>query len=246
MILTLLNHRFRPTGLQVRTDAEGSAVENLLTIPAKATQTFPLDTASAFKVVTEQVEVNHSATENFINDASYLDCSRTDDPSGEGMTVFCIKALLSWQIPPPKARLNQLILVSMRMSQKLFTYSGRHINTRVTYSANWDCSSVTNVSLSLSLSTLKNQNRNNKGIDYGGFEYVKKRGRRYYLGRLMPTITREVIAEYVTMPGPTVTWVSIWNSKRNPDNVVIRLNVADNQLPDILEKRSFWPGGGNM
>ena len=59
----------------------------------------------------------------------------------------------------------------------------------------------------------------------------------------MPTVTREVITEYVTMRGPTVTWVSIWNSKRNPNNVVIRLNVTDNHLADMLEKRSFWPRG---
>ena len=67
----------------------------------------------------------------------------------------------------------------------------------------------------------------------------KKRAKRYYLGGFMPTVTREVITEYITMRGPTVTWVSIWNSKRNPNNVVIRLNVTDNHLTDMLEKRSF-------
>ena len=59
----------------------------------------------------------------------------------------------------------------------------------------------------------------------------------------MPTVTREVIAEYVTMRGSTVTWVSIWNSKRNPNNFVIQLNVTDNHLADMLEKQSFSPRG---
>ena len=57
----------------------------------------------------------------------------------------------------------------------------------------------------------------------------------------MPMVTQEVIAEYITMRGPTVTWFSIWNSKCNLNNVVIRLNVAD--VADLLVKRSFWPIG---
>ena len=223
-------------------------MENLLTIPAKTTQAFPLDTASACKVVTEQVEVNHSATENSINDASYLDCSRTDDPEGEGMAFSQFESITvmadtssDGSVGPTYTCVDEYKPETIQQSDEV--YSGRPINTRVSYSANQDCSEVTNGSLSQHFNGSQNVNKEN---DYGGFEYVKKRGRRYYLGGLMPTITREVIAEYVTMRGPTVTWVSIWNSKRNPDNVVIRLNVSDNHLPDILEKRSFWPGGGNM
>ena len=43
--------------------------------------------------------------------------------------------------------------------------------------------------------------------------------------------------------GPSVTWVRIWNSKRRPNNVIIRLNVEDNEYAQLLENRSFWPRG---
>ena len=43
--------------------------------------------------------------------------------------------------------------------------------------------------------------------------------------------------------GPTVTWVRIWNSKRRPNNVIIRLNVEDNDRAKFLENERFWPRG---
>lgn len=81
------------------------------------------------------------------------------------------------------------------------------------------------------------------GEDENFEQYVKKRAKRFYLGGFKPTITRDVIANYVNIRGPTVTWVRIWTSKRNPNNVVIRLNVEDNYLAQLLESRSFWPRG---
>lgn len=74
-------------------------------------------------------------------------------------------------------------------------------------------------------------------------QYVKKRAKRYYLGGFKPTITPARIETYVRKRGVKVTWVRIWPSKRNPNNVVIRVNVEDNCNVQLLEKRSFWPRG---
>ena len=73
--------------------------------------------------------------------------------------------------------------------------------------------------------------------------FVKKRAKRYYLGGFMPTVTRQDIAKYVRKRGPTVTWISIWRSKRNRNNVIIRFNVEDNDRAELLESSSFWPLG---
>ena len=47
--------------------------------------------------------------------------------------------------------------------------------------------------------------------DDGFVQFVKKRLKRYYLGRFKPSITRQRIEKYVNKRGP---WVRIWNSKR--------------------------------
>ena len=202
------------------------------------------------ETVREQGEINHSATVNSNNeltdDASDVYCSQTEDPPGEGMAFsqFENNTVMAETSPDGSVGPTYTCVVenepeTIHRSDEV--YSGRPINTRVTYSANRVCSEATNGSLSQHINGSQNVNKEN---DYGGFEkYVKKRAKRYYLGGFMPTVTREVITEYVTMRGPTVTWVSIWNSKRNPNNVVIRLNVTDNHLADMLEKRSFWPRG---
>lgn len=39
----------------------------------------------------------------------------------------------------------------------------------------------------------------------------------------------------------TVTQVRIWNSMKNYDETVIRLNVVDNLNADLLPDRYFWP-----
>ncbi|MCG8048789.1 MAG: hypothetical protein N0E48_24800 [Candidatus Thiodiazotropha endolucinida] len=83
----------------------------------------------------------------------------------------------------------------------------------------------------------------NENNDDNFEQYVKKRAKRFYLGGFKPTITRQAITSYVNKRGPTVTWIRIWQSKRNPNNVVIRLNVEDNYLVHLLESRSFWPRG---
>ena len=73
--------------------------------------------------------------------------------------------------------------------------------------------------------------------------FVKKKAKRYYLGGFKPSITRQRIENYVNRRGPTVTWVRIWNSKRRPNNVIIRLNVEDNDRAKFLENETFWPRG---
>ncbi|MEW8546462.1 MAG: hypothetical protein AB2693_23335 [Candidatus Thiodiazotropha sp.] len=79
--------------------------------------------------------------------------------------------------------------------------------------------------------------------DEGFVQFVKKRSQRYYLGGFKPSITRQRIEKYVNRRGPTVTWVRIWNSRRRPNNVIIRLNVEDNEYARLLESRTFWPRG---
>ena len=51
------------------------------------------------------------------------------------------------------------------------------------------------------------------------------------------------IEKYARRRGVKVSWVRIWPSKRDPDNVVVRLNGEDNQNALRLENRSFWPHG---
>ena len=76
-------------------------------------------------------------------------------------------------------------------------------------------------------------------------QYVKKRAKRFYLGGFLPSVTRQVIAKYIKKRarGIKVTWIRIWKSRRNPNSVVIRLNVEDNDQAKLLERRSFWPRG---
>ena len=70
-------------------------------------------------------ETVNSATVNSNNeltdDASDVDCSRTEDPTGEGMAFSQFENNTVIAETSPMAPLVQLILVSMRMSQKLFT-----------------------------------------------------------------------------------------------------------------------------
>ena len=71
--------------------------------------------------------------------------------------------------------------------------------------------------------------RETEDIDDDDFiKYIKKNSKRFYIGGFLPTITREKIERYVNKRGPTVTWVRIWQSRRSPRNVVVRLNVEDN------------------
>ena len=63
------------------------------------------------------------------------------------------------------------------------------------------------------------------------------------LGGFKPSISRQRIENYVNRRGPTVTWIRIWNSKRRPNNVIIRLNVEDNDRAKLLESATFWPRG---
>ena len=74
-------------------------------------------------------------------------------------------------------------------------------------------------------------------------QFVKKKAKRFYLGGFKPSITRQRIENYVNKRGPTVTWVRIWNSKRRPNNVIIRINVEDNDRAKLLESERFWPRG---
>ena len=71
----------------------------------------------------------------------------------------------------------------------------------------------------------------------------KKRTKRFFLGGFNTSITEDVISKYVSRRGPVVKWVSIWKSKRDPDNVVIRLNIEDNANAQLLEGSGFWPRG---
>ena len=54
-----------------------------------------------------------------------------------------------------------------------------------------------------------------------------------------PSVSRQRIENYVNRRGPTVTWIRIWNSKRRPNNVIIRLNVEDNDRAKLLESATF-------
>ena len=73
---------------------------------------------------------------------------------------------------------------------------------------------------------------------------IKKKAKRFFLGGFNTSITEDVISKYVSRRGPTVKWVSIWKSKRDPDNVVIRLNVEDNSnAQQLIEGSGFWPRG---
>ena len=86
--------------------------------------------------------------------------------------------------------------------------------------------------------------RETEDIDDDDFiKYIKKKSKRFYFGGFLPTITREKIERYVNKRGPTVTWVRIWQSRRRPRNVVVRLNVEDNEYTKYLESPSFWPRG---
>lgn len=72
---------------------------------------------------------------------------------------------------------------------------------------------------------------------------IRKRARRFYLGGFNSNITRNKIYNFVNKRGPNVTWVHIWQSRRNYDEAVIRLNVADNPNANLLLDRDFWPAG---
>ena len=75
-------------------------------------------------------------------------------------------------------------------------------------------------------------------------KYIRKRPKRYYLGGFMSGITENAIEQYVgKRHGSTVTWVSIWLSRRDRDSVVIRLNVEDNEYTHLVENSRFWPRG---
>ena len=72
---------------------------------------------------------------------------------------------------------------------------------------------------------------------------VKKKPKRYYQERFLPSITEEKVAQYANKRGPTVTFIRIWHSRRKANNVVIRLNVEDNGFADWVVSSTFWPRG---
>ena len=74
-------------------------------------------------------------------------------------------------------------------------------------------------------------------------QYVKRKPKRFYLGGFKPEITHDKIKKYVQRWDPTVTWLCIWPSRRNDNNVVIRLNVEDKEYADWVTSPTFWPRG---
>ena len=82
-----------------------------------------------------------------------------------------------------------------------------------------------------------------RDVDSDFAQYVRRKPKRYYLGGFLSSITHDKIARYVKRRGPTPSYISIWKSKRNVNNVVIRLNVEDNGLADWVLSPTFWPRG---
>lgn len=74
-------------------------------------------------------------------------------------------------------------------------------------------------------------------------QYVKKKPKRFYLGGFKPGVTPDLIRNFVSKRGPSVTWVRIWHSRRNPNSVVIRLNIEDNNYAECITSPNFWPRG---
>ncbi|MES9879939.1 MAG: hypothetical protein ABW185_03565 [Sedimenticola sp.] len=74
-------------------------------------------------------------------------------------------------------------------------------------------------------------------------EYVRKPPIRYYIGGFKPTITENKLYNYVTKRGLSVTTVTIFPNKRNPDAVTIRLNVEPDSQCHRIEEPYFWPKG---
>ena len=121
--------------------------------------------------------------------------------------------------------------------------TGQSIHTRVTRNNCLDKQS--SGSLCQSTDNFENFDDaiNNNDDDDDFQQFVKKKAKRYYLGGFKPSISRQRIENYVNRRGPTVTWIRIWNSKRRPNNVIIRLNVEDNDRAKLLESATFWPRG---
>ena len=72
-------------------------------------------------------------------------------------------------------------------------------------------------------------------------QYVKKETKTFLSGWF-----HDIIRTYVKRRGPTVTRLRIWPSKRNPNNVIIRLNVEDNEYADRLTSTHFWASWGQV
>lgn len=72
-------------------------------------------------------------------------------------------------------------------------------------------------------------------------QYVKKKPKRFYLGGFKPGVTPDLIRNFVSRRGPSVTWVRIWHSRRNPNSVVISLNIEDNSYAECITSPNFWP-----
>lgn len=70
-------------------------------------------------------------------------------------------------------------------------------------------------------------------------QYVKKKPKRFYLGGFKPGVTPDLIRNFVSRRGPSVTWVRIWHSRRNPNSVVIRLNIEDNNYAECITSPNF-------
>ena len=66
-------------------------------------------------------------------------------------------------------------------------------------------------------------------------QYIKKKPNRFYLGGFKPGVTSDLIRNFVSKRSPSVTWVRIWHSRRNPNSVVIMLNIEDNIMLNVLQ-----------
>ena len=77
-------------------------------------------------------------------------------------------------------------------------------------------------------------------IDFTTF--VRKRTKRYYIGGLKSSITRNKLIAYVESKGLTVTWLNIGTSRRS-GRAIIRLNVEMTEGCHSIAEPGFWPKG---
>lgn len=73
-------------------------------------------------------------------------------------------------------------------------------------------------------------------------DFVRKRTKRFYVGGFKSSITQDKLIRFVESKGLVVTWVKIWNSKRN-GRVTIRLNVEASENYFKITEPGFWPRG---
>ena len=86
------------------------------------------------------------------------------------------------------------------------------------------------------------ESQNNVSDDDGFIEHIRRRTVHYFVGGFKPSITENMVSQYVSKKGPKVTQVIVFRNYRY-GTATVKLNVENDKNAVLLEDPYFWAEG---